>query len=288
MKLAWAATNALPEKLVVYKVKPFFFSESVISNVMRLGPFSKEDSTRLPSEINDRAASFYLKRASGASLTISPALGLIRFSNERARAASFKDAEGVPTEAQAVALAEQLLPQLGIDRPEFVHSNGSRGLKYISRKREGGGGDPQTKKLVKKPLSWEIAFTREKDGIEFAGRGRNGGVTAIFGNHASLAGLEVSWRNLEPVVSPKVASRSRLTQWIQEGRFVMAPGPATELDDFNRPSKIEIHRMTIYYLGPERDKAADYIVPFLTLDGTGEFDGKALPITLNGPVCESD
>jgi len=251
-EIAWSApTNGLPRGLWVYKVIPQDFSMTVVSNAMTIGSFQIRDIIN-PRDTNviefrDKKNVISLHR----QLTITPALGWVHYSD---RWQTNGAPEDVPSDDEAVKLAQDCLFQLGIDRSQFDKPKINRTTQIRWH---------QGNELPEEVVRREVIFNRCIDGIEQI----VGSFRITFGSHAKIETFDLSWRNLRPYASHKLATVDEITDLIKNGQAVI-PLPEFDSTQLDQAKKLTVTKITPYYWGEWPSDRQDFVYPFAQLEMT--------------------
>ena len=262
IEITWIArTNDLPQKVWVYKVIPQRFSQDTISNLLHTGDFSTKDKSHIEgqSPFKDKSILYFADKDKTRYLGIFPPIGWIDYSDEKARSEMKELVEGVPTEEEALQMAFDFLPRLGISRSDLVTETN----KIHRVLRERGRFDKTSGTLVKEVISRGVFFTRKIDGVEFTGIGLHGGMWIDFGNHGRIAALQASWRKLQPVESHEIAQPDRIVTLIKQGKARISPQEPVNLTEGTR---LAVTKMTPYYLGKLGEEPQETVFPFCALE----------------------
>ena len=274
VSIVWnAPTNRWPTNLWIYKVLPQEFSPQVISNLMAIGSFTLKDRTHIEGQppFKDKRLLYFANTERTRHLGIFPPLGWIYYQDERVNLLGKESARGVRTEAEVLELALNWLEKLEIRRDELSTKEGSSELRTYrfvdSRTFFDRTKGEQKREVILRGLS----FVRRIDGVDFTGRGSDGGFTISFGNEGKIVNLDLLWRNLQRERTCKVISPAELIARIKRGEATMVPMTAVDLAGVR---KLVIHKATPYYLGEGGDTAQELVFPFAGLECTLEFDDK--------------
>jgi len=277
-----ASTNQLPKTVWVYKIVPSQFPPAVISNVMALGGYSLSNRTNIEGRPFSKDI-FHFRSPDGVGyLTYAPKYGVIDYLDDTARAKMMEYAESVPGDSEATRLALNWVEKLGLNRSQLSTQPGSSELRTYKGIRERGRAGK------KEPISRDVYFIRQVDGIDLAGIGNYGGVHIAFGDRGKVAELQLLWPNLERHKEHLVASASRVGEWIKQGRAVITgPNTATVLASAPQLKSLTVKKITPLYLGTSiMDEPKEFVHPFAELEVIANLGHTNLPVILNCPVAD--
>ena len=238
--------------------------------MMALGSFTLGDRTNRTNPwpyppYNNPSTLFFSSPSKKRELGFFPH-GVIKYLDELAN--DIKDAEGVPSESEAVHLGTNYLRQLGIDLSQLAtkpnsnefrvwHGNGTAFL-YM----------PNHVVVTNVHLR-EIRFVRRLDGVDFGGDGSEGGCSIQFAHYAKVGEITLIWRNLQRERLAKTAAPERLIKFMQEGKCAWQI-PSYEWQHLN-PSwmkKVTITGATPLYYGEGDNVTQRFVYPFALLQTT--------------------
>lgn len=288
-QIIWAApTNHLPRALWVYKVVPQTLAPTIISNALAVASFTPKNRARPQVSgfpYGHKEMMHFRNKEQSRYLNIFPDSGWIEYYDGKVRVQGKDRVSGVPTEQEALALAFGYLHKLGIDRSQLAVKPDTCELRVYRDRRERTRLDKARNETAKEVISRGVYFVRRIDGVDFTGLASDAGFMVNFGNDARVAALEMVWRNLQPHRSCSLASPGQIINMIKHGRAV-AMEPLSF--DTAKISKIQINKITPYYLGESGDKPQDFVFPFAALESTVDAEGKDVSIHLNVPILQSD
>ena len=282
LEVVWKApSNALPEKLWVYKCVSQEFSSNVISHLMALGDFNEADRTHIQGQapFKDRRIRYYANQERTRHLGIFPELGWIDYADETANYYGKERAKGVPSESETLELALKLLQNLEIEQGQLAGKEGTS-QPYVYRSvRDRSFKDPDSGEKVKEVIRRGVSFVRRLDGINFTGMGADGGVGVAFGPRGRLASLEVVWRNLQRHKSYEVMQAADMVKAVKNGEAKRVP-----MDGGNPQTagRLTVVKVTPFYLGDEGSSRQEFAYPFAALECT--VDGGSNRIVLKCPI----
>jgi hypothetical protein len=106
-------------------------------------------------------------------------------------------------------------------------------------------------------------YARQLDGIRFLGAGGRGGFAVDFGSHGKIATLEFDWRKLAPYQSYKTLKGDEIVKEVRDGKAVIS---AENRDIPEKPKKLTITRVTLYYMSATSGTPEDFVYPIASLD----------------------
>jgi hypothetical protein len=281
IEIAWAVpTNNRPPALWVYKVIPQKFSDSCLSNLMTLGPFTSRDRMELSAADSDFDASSIVYAKQSRFLTIAPANGWIKYRDNEAE--SLTRVEEVPNDHQVEELGLLLLSKMAINLSELVRKPHSTNLLTFAEVRNRGRLEKAAGKTVEDISARGVYFLRKIDGISIAGIGSGGGFHVIFGSHGTIVAFELIWRNLQPYQHRKAATCDQILRFIREGKAVMTHRNIVAPHQIRNLSITEI---APFYMGASWMDRQDFVYPFAQLEAVVEdLSGKQSPLQLYCPI----
>ena len=282
LEVVWKApSNALPEKLWVYKCVSQEFSSNVISHLMALGDFNETDRTHIQGQppFKDRRIRYYANQERTRHLGIFPELGWIDYADETANYYGKERAKGVPSESETLELALKLLQNLEIEQGQLAGKEGTS-QPYVYRSvRDRSFKDPDSGEKVKEVIRRGVSFVRRLDGINFTGMGADGGVGVAFGPRGKVATLEIVWRNLQRHKSYEVMQPADIVKAVKNGEARLVP---LDVGNAQVASRLTVVKVTPFYLGEEGSNRQDLVYPFAALECT--LDGGSNRIVLKCPI----
>ena len=126
---------------------------------------------------------------------------------------------------------------------------------------------------------------RRIDRIDFTGIGNAGGFSINLGNNGKVGDLQIVWRNLEPYKSCNIATPEQFVRWIKEGVGVISNRESLDLD-WKEVKKLNITKLTPYYLGETGDTIQQTVVPFADLEIRAELPTTNLTFHVSCPIVE--
>ena len=285
VEIIWEApTNRWPTNLWVYKVIPQQFSTAAVSNLMALGGFREKDRTHIEGKrpFKDKRLLYFANKERTRHLGIFHPMGWLYYRDDKARNYGRELTKNVPDEARTLELALDWLNKLGVDRSELVTKEGSSELLAYRDVRNRGWYDKDKGEQVKEVSSRGISFVRCIDGISLTGLGTDGGFSISFVGSGKVAALELLWRNHKRHKLYRVVSPAELIKRIQQGEAKVVP---TVRINTTGAKKLNIAKVSPYYLGEDGETAQNLVYPFAAVEGTleGE-DGVKRHIALKCPI----
>ena len=279
-----ARTNELPAFVWSYKVIPQTFAPPVVSNLMALGGFTLKDKTNVPGRaaFKDKSNLYFASKDRKRELGIFPSLGWVYYNDATARADVRGNVMGVPSEAEAMALALDHLRRLGIDRSQLSVKPESGELRAFRTVGNRGWLDEKTSQEVKRAILRGVMFPRRIDGFDVTGTGSAGGFVIDLGNDARVFHLNLVWRNLEPSAMIPL-SLDQIARRIRAGQTVKTSPPPV---DFSAVKKLEVYKITPGYLGQLGDEPQGMIYPFLDLEVKVDVGTTNVAFHLNCPLVD--
>jgi hypothetical protein len=238
------ATNSLPATLRIFKIIDGSFSQTAISNLMRLGGFSETNRVRTDSrgdKIPDNELCFR-NFNDRHFLSIAPANGTVDLYTP-----DFSTAmpEGVPDQTRGIDLATDILKQLDIPTDQLIKTNGHfktwcyPGEMTMYPK----GAEPITRRS-----SMGIEFRRMLDGIPCTVED----VHIDFERNEKITQLQIRWHGVKPSKPYPIASFDQMADWIKEGRARVNDLEGPIGGRFLQPAgikKITVTGISLYYTG---------------------------------------
>jgi hypothetical protein len=259
VEVVWGATNALPSVLRVYRVVPQDFSAKVLSNLMAIGRFSKDDLSRparlpLPDKnlirFQDRKGEDWTRY-----LNIAPTLGWVEYYSPLTP----KDpVEALPTKAEVEALAQEFLSGVEIPRSQLCDKRSG----YDATR---GKIDQHGHKSAPEVFRRGISFARRIDGIQARGYC----LMINFGNQGRITYFSLSWRNLKPQELHQVAKPVEMVASIRAGHAVLPP-QAVDLAGLDNADRLRIVRLIPQYYEKPGHEPLEWVYPYADLEVVAE------------------
>jgi hypothetical protein len=252
VQIIWSApTNDWPSSLWIYKIVPQTFSPAVVSNLVSMISFKIADTTNAIVDTGaGKARVLDFESVDGKSyLQIWPEFGYIEYQDSAAEAPFGQLSAGVPTDEEAYPLALDCLRKFGIDRSQLAtrpSTNGYTGKSDFGIRRllgTRGWADKKLHKTIHDTNSCGIFFVRRVDGFDVDGI-THGGVTIVFGLHAKISELKITWPGLEPYLLRPTLAPEQIIDRARIGQIRWRPyGPSTDI------KKITVFGYDIFYRG---------------------------------------
>lgn len=236
------ATNSLPATVRIFKIVDGSFSQTTISNLLRLGGFSETNRVRtdprgdkIPDNIlcfrnfNDRHV-----------LSIAASSGTVDLYTP-----DFSTAmpEGVPDQTRGFDLAMGILKQLDIPTDQLIKTNGQfKAWCYPGEMtRYPKGAEPITRRS-----HMGVEFRRMLDGIPCTVQD----VHIDFERNEEITQLQIRWHGVKPSKPYPIASFDKMADWIKEGRARVNDLEGPMGGRFLQPAdikKITVSGISLYY-----------------------------------------
>jgi hypothetical protein len=278
--LKWQASlGSLPASGTVYQVVSGSFEPAIISNMLSVAGFTENDRTKCTEGFAEGKKSLcFQNREQTRYLSFVPSDGRILFGHERAVVRERQRLEGVPSDEEALRLAEAILPKLGIDGRELARQKGKDKLRCTGAVRRWSYFDKTQGKLVTVVIAREVFLIRSFGGIPSVGMGGGGGIWFTFGNHGQLAELDLAWRAVKPKAIYPVATRDQFLKCLQDGKCV-----------YNSPESLDIKGLVIteiapYYLEAPSGEPQVEIHPIAEIEAEAQLTSTNLPVRLYCPL----
>ena len=287
VRIIWAVTNQIPQSLMIYKVIPQQFSNTAISNLLKMASF-KPATMKLSSDKKTMSWRAYEDegRRLVRSLDIAPACGYISYNDyQAAPISSTAPPVNVPTYEKVEKLTMECLRQLGGDTNQISWRPKSRtlGHRTLYNKPPWKGGHETNEQIEMRG----VILCRQIDGIRFCGPGGRGGISIDFGNNAKVSRLELSWRNLQPYKRYKTTSQKEIVTMIKKGKAVLPFPQDADLTDLPQAKKLTITKITPYLWGEIGPASQDFVYPFTEFQMTADLGGtNTLNFVLDCPVID--
>jgi hypothetical protein len=219
-KIEWAQeVAALPAELPGYRLKPMSFSAELIERLKASAKITDAHTIPLDRDMYDADAIGFVQPDTNASLVISPNEGHLVLSDEKAEGDATKDPVGVPSETEARALADALLPALGVtlDGLHLLTPGAEPRVLYSKQTQQ------RARKKPTDPVNPEQTYVRGvryfqalPGNVAIVGEQARG-VDVWFGAEGRITLLSLNWMNAYPAgVSPS-ASRSEIEKRMLAG-----------------------------------------------------------------------
>jgi hypothetical protein len=173
-----------------------------MSNLLAIGCFTAKDRTAPPPDIREREkkATYFSSPDASKRLAICPSLCFLDYRDGKAESPNqFTPVVGVPDEREATRLGLKYLRLVGVDVSQLATKPGTCDLDLHWEVGVLRFTDEKTGAEVARTNIYGVRFTRRIDGVDAWGMGTCGDAVIRFGNNASVASLQVWWRNLKPL-----------------------------------------------------------------------------------------
>jgi hypothetical protein len=284
VNLIWnAPTNNLPKALWNYRALPSEISPAVISNLVTLGAFTDKDKRVFPDNIHTIS---YTDPTGKRSLLVNTDWVFINYGD--AEANDMHITEGVPNKQQALDIATNWLPKLGIDRDQLARKSPSGDLLIF-------GGEATTflyknwsgPAYATNVSTYQVTFKRSLDGVQISGGSARGGYGIGIGHHGKISRILVSWRKYERDKLYPTATPERFLKWIQEGKAVWYSDDLSFID-WPSVKRIIVRKVTPYYYSEgygENDKPQNAAFPFAEMEAVADTGTTNLTFYLDCPIA---
>jgi hypothetical protein len=277
LDIKWSVqTNAFPHEVWVYRALPNRFSPEIISNLLALCSFAETDKTK-----DDTNWLVFQSTDKSRRLGILFPLGSIEYEAKR-RYGPTNLVQEVPTEAQALKLATDIFPKLGVKLADIEkQDNGTPNLHVF---------DSVTTYFVNNaPITNTefrgVRFRRAVDGALYVGAGVGGNCEIRFGDHGKVCKLSVSWRNLEKQKSYETVPPDVITQGIREGKavqgmLVMGADPI----NWKTVKSVMVTAAKVCYNAGDTFTPSDWLIPFAALWTTVDTGKERIEVEIDCPL----
>ncbi len=278
-KVEWAlAVTSLPAEAWIWRRVPGSFDESVVSNLVALGPFTRAHATNNLGEgpFPDSSMVFYQNAETRKHLGLFPSFGWFYFEDARASFIPKESTNNAPGEQEAIKLALPWVAKLGLQSNQFARMPGSVQLRTVQAVERRKHFNPQTGKPLEEIISRSISFIRRLDGLDFGGIGAEAGFTIEFGHDGSIIRMELVWPRLERWKIVPVCNQAQLEQQIRQCEAKIAKLQSMTIEKLlPRAKTLRIVALTPLYQGARGEEPPDFVEPFLAVesrlsDGTEE------------------
>src|SRR6266487_142471 len=269
--IIWAATNALPQSILVCKVASNSFSQAIISNAMAIGSFQLIN--RMPWH-EKSALHFRDKRESWTRvLTITPRDGSISYYDKSAEGTPVR---GVPSAERLDDLALTYLVRLGGDTNQVLRK------RRAARETVSTGYDkPGGRELSKEVWMRGATLDRQIEDIEDLGSS----FMINFGNESKPSSFEFKWRNLRPHQRFPTPTPEQIVKWINSGRATVPPSVWDPAPAVPAGAKsLTITKIKLFYPGKG---TGEIVYPVAELELVVDLGNNSkMPFYLNCPVID--
>jgi len=280
LEIIWkTTTNRVPSTMNIYRTVPSKFSLSLVTNLIAMGGFKDPDKVKnalTPALKGEEAV--YEEIPAHKTISLSPARGLALFFNTSRYAQPREPDHGVPTDEQAPILALEAAKLLGIKTSDIARTLDSDQFLFRRDKRTMSG--LLNGKYTKRDTARGIYLYRAIDGVPVYGNGNCGGLYVNFANHAQMAQVELSWRNLEVKKRCSTASREEIARRLRNGKAYILANEA----DLEKIAKITILEMVAHYRTFSGHDAQGLVLPIVVIQANAELGDQAVPVQFVCPV----
>jgi hypothetical protein len=271
----------MPLSAAVYGVVSGPFSPAVLSNLSVLAGLTEKDRGKPSWDDVQPKDLWYSDSGGNRTLGVLPDRGHAVIRSKNAIALPHQPVEGVPSESEALRLAEAILPKIGIDRAQLAHRAGSDQVRYTKGVQRRGSFDKQQGKIVTTEVARAVFLIRSFGGVPSFGWGRGGGIWFNFGNHGQLAELDLTWRAAEPMRLRAAATKEQFVDWLRKGQCVC------RLDQPERVRALIVTNVSAYYLELSGREQQQEIYPMAELEAAAQLAETNLPVRLYCPLLTS-
>jgi hypothetical protein len=230
--VTWAQEVApLAGELVIYRLKPFSFSSEVIQRLKESAKITDAHKVTLENELFDADALAFAQPDTNASLVIYPNAGSLTLSDEQAEGDATKDPVGVPSEAEARALADALLPALGLplDGLRKRSPGGEPHVLYSKQAQKRARKKPSDSANPEQVYVRGVHYFQALGGETIVGE-QVRGIDVWFGTEGRISLLSVNWLNAYPCGISPAAERAEIERHMRAGEGTwQSPLPAGAL-----------------------------------------------------------
>jgi hypothetical protein len=266
-----APTRKFPRTVWVYRLLPNHFSPGIISNLMDLCSFTEKDKT----EQSTNGVTF---QSADGSRKLSVAFGSGRIDYQRSGDDDLPAGviEGVPSETEALTMAERLLPKCGIRLSDLAKTIGAS-TPNLSVCAAEITFFPNQETIIK----WrQVGFRRAVNGMLVSG-GDGGSID--FREHGNICRISISWRDLERIKSCPTFTRKSVMRSIREGKAFQGLIRA-DFGDIHWPS---VKSVTIKEARPCYCSGnSDLLYPFLFLSATVDTSHGKVDVEIDCPIID--
>jgi hypothetical protein len=254
LEVVWSPTNELPKGLWTYTLAPQEFPAAAISNLMSALGFNWSNRTKFSdSHLKDKNLLFFADKKQNWTryLEIAPTLGWIEYHGTPDNTAA---TNGVPDKPELERLAREIIFQLGIDSASLTDEHvGYEGVRGPLSK----SGQGSTANLVSRGIS----FARRIDTARFGGMPS---FMAIFGAHARLQSLAVSWPKLQPRIAYFALTPDDLVKLIKSGHATF-PRQSCGIEDAESVTRLTVTDAGVIYTNQRPDGQLELSAPYVNL-----------------------
>jgi hypothetical protein len=272
IKVEWPNDVAeLPGELPSYRLKPVAFRPDLIEHLKTSAKLTDAHKIPLDRDTYDADAIGFVQPDTNASLVISPNEGHLVLSDEQAEGDATKDPVGVPSEAEARALADALLLTLGVtpDRLRLRSPGGEPHVLYSKQTQQRARKKPSDPANPEQTYVRGVRYFQALPGNAAIAGEEVRGVDVWFGAEGRISLLSVNWLNAYPAGASPSASRADIEKRILAGKGTwQSPLPADV-------QTLRVTQQRIVYRDPM--KLSGVLTPSLQLTVQVESAAGALP-----------
>ncbi len=192
---------------------------------------------------------------------------------------------GVPTEAEVLQMATNILRKLGVGVLEIekkqgseepdIHVFDSRMMFFVNRA------------VITNLIYRGIRFRRSVDGAPFVGNGTGGNGDIRFGDHGKVCYISLSWRNLQRYRTYPTASPETVTKWIRQGKAVqnMIPMDAEPIN-WSTVKSVTVTAAKVCYDAGSPFEPSDCLMPFVALRATVDRGDGTIDVEIDCPIID--
>lgn len=278
LDIRWnAPTNGLPQRIWVYHLLPRKLSPEIISNLLVACSFTAKEGTT--------NGDLVIFKNGERQLRLSWPWGIIDY--EMPEDFSITNVvKNVPGTNEAVKLAKQFLPKVGIPIADIAKgANGSQPEFYPA---ELGGTYSVGTNAIYKLDSCEVHFSRVVDGIEFVSIGTGGEGQIKFGGGGKVVRILITWRNMEREKQYATFTPEAMIKLIRGGKAIYG-GVSEEFGEFDwhKVKSVTVKKITpLYYAGGNRYAPTDWLKPYACLVATVETDRGNTDVEIDTPIID--
>jgi hypothetical protein len=194
----------------------------------------------------------------------------------------------VPNTNEAVKLAKQFLPKLGISLADIARKENNTELEFHPF--EMGATYFVGTNAVHKIETCEVRFDRVVDGIEFISIGTGGDGDIQFGNGGKVVKILITWRNMEREKQYTTFTPETMIKQIRSGKAIQGGVPESFGEiDWRKVKRVRIREVTpLYYAGGDRYAPTEWLKPYARLWTTVDTDHGSVDVEIDTPIIEED
>ena len=218
--VAWAEELApIATELRSYRLKTVLFSPELVERLKAMAKITDAHKVTLENELFDADATAFAQPETYASLVIYPNAGALTLSDEQAEGDATKDPVGVPSEAEARALADALLETLGLSLTDLRlrTPGGERHVLYSKQTQQRARKKPTDPANPEQTYVRGVHYFQALGGVDSLVGDRPRGIDVWFGTEGRISLLEINWLNASPEGISPSASRDEIEKRILAG-----------------------------------------------------------------------